>query len=208
MALTIFSFDQISVIVEFTGNFDDYEFAIDGAFTAPIQVVGNKYEFDGLFPGTFYRVSAYNFNGVEPTTEAYFQTFTTTAGSNVPINLVLSNPQVSSDKILFTILDPDTFTSDNISINDGFASDQITKGLFSNQILIIANLEPSTTYSIQYKDGDQVTASYILRTSSVDPPPEPPSENSSSGLSDGATVGIIFGSLFAILLFYYVFYLK
>jgi hypothetical protein len=206
MALTIDSYDQVSVIINFTESFDNYEFAINGAFTAPSESSNTTYLFKGLFPGTEYRISAYNFNGVEPTTEAYFQIFTTQAGVNVPTNPVLSNPQVSSNQILFQILDPDTFTTDNISINDGFASNEITKSIL-NQIFIIGNLAPSTTYSIQYFDGEFYIASYILTTSSVDPPPPEPETTTSTGLSDGARIGIIFGSVFAFFLLYYMFYL-
>jgi hypothetical protein len=204
--LVVDSFDQVSVVVTFTGDFDNYEFAINGAFTAPSEINGTTYRFEGLFPGTEYRISAYNFDGQEPTTEAFFQIFTTASGVNVPTNIVLSNPQVSFNQILFTILNPDTFTTDNISVNDGFATGFV-KSLLDNTF-IISNLAPSTTYSIQYYDGESYIASYILKTSSVDPPgPEPgPETTTTSGLSDGAIIGIVFGSIFAFFLLYTFFF--
>ena len=67
MGLTVESFDQVSVIISFTESFDNYEFAINGAFTAPSEINQSRYVFKGLFPGTQYRISAYNFNGVDVT---------------------------------------------------------------------------------------------------------------------------------------------
>ena len=63
--MVVDSFDQVSVVVTFTEDFDNYEFAINGAFTAPYQINGTNYVFEGLFPGTEYRISAYNFNGLD-----------------------------------------------------------------------------------------------------------------------------------------------
>jgi len=216
--------DTNTITIDLAGNYADYEFAIDGAFTAPIRNQNSsEYVFGKLNPNTQYRISVYNYDQVNqiPTTEKNFLYITTLAGNNT-IGLtmfLLYNLAITHNSIMINLVHPDTDPS-LISINDGFAPPEVTlrKGYIGDNAYIeLTGLSPSTTYSIQFHPTTEtISDSFYLKTADDPPIVDPPdvgdvvgaTTQTRSGLSDGAIIGIIFGSIFGLWLIYAIFYLK
>lgn len=220
--ISLETYEKNYALIDFGGNFDDYEFSINGAFTYPFNINGTKYEFKYLTPGTHYKISLYNFDAMDmvPTTEvtSSFVEFTTPNQVDQRIKTMFGFTEITSTSIKIILLDAPSFNMDFLSINDKFAPNVNVVSVFNQQktsgYILLTGLSPSTTYSIQYNPDPMTDSIYLKTTEPVDPPVDPsPGPGSgadgstSTGLSDGARIGIIFGSVFAFFLLYYMFYL-